>query len=290
MMNLMWSNLVYVYSVFYKSLTFLKYIQKCISKTNKFDLKLKYKSNFQTKLEFKSLYMLDSSNSIQPSFSGVNTITYKSQNKMFRLFKVFLQLNLYTNTHVYKTHMTWKSFFITNSSSGIHIININKIYSKWKEFYYLILNLFYFNIHILFFGTSFFKKELSSFNWKLAPQISSLWRYIQPLFFYKSNKIINYSDFLFRKLKLLNFNIALLLDVTYHNKTIYYLHKVPFYTIGIVPINESYHTVNFAIPTASNNIFAQLFFIKFITKTKKITKNIEYNNLKNLWLDFYKFL
>ena len=95
-----------VYSVFYKSLTFLKYIQKCISKTNKFDLKLKYKSNFQTKLEFKSLYMLDSSNSIQPSFSGVNTITYKSQNKMFRLFKVFLQLNLYTNTHVYKTHMT----------------------------------------------------------------------------------------------------------------------------------------------------------------------------------------
>lgn len=285
LLNLLWQNLLI--NPLFKS---IQLIQKFCLNNTKLKLTSLQKTNFTTQIEFKSLYLFNPKNQPNKFHTTLKPVINTNQNQMFKLFKTFLQVNLFTSTHIFKTHTTWKSLFLSNTDSIINIISINKVFTKWKEFYYLMLNLFYFNIQILFFGTSFFKKELLAFNWKVSTQINYLWRYIQPLLYFKSNKIINYGDFLFRKLKLSNFNIALILDTTYHNKTIYYLHKVPFYTIGLVPINCSYYTVNFAIPTSSDNLFTQLFFIKFLVKTKKITKNIEYSNLKNLWLDFYKFI
>jgi hypothetical protein len=91
-------------------------------------------------------------------------------------------------------------------------------------------------------------------------------------------------------LKLRNFNIALVVDVLYHNKTVYYLHRNSFYTIGLVPVNYSSHLVNFAVPTSTENLQTQLFFIRFFIQIKKISRIYKYNQVLSYWLGLYKYI
>ena len=41
--------------------------------------------------------------------------------------------------------------------------------------------------------------------------------------------------------------------------------------------------VNFAIPITNNSIINHLVFFKFLLKIKRISKKLEYENVKTLW-------
>lgn len=69
------------------------------------------------------------------------------------------------------------------------------------------------------------------------------------------------------------------MDVPYHLKTIYYLHRSGFYTIAPVPINYDIALVDFAIPSSVNSIFGQLFFIRFLLQTRRTARRYEYEQL-----------
>ena len=98
---------------------------------------------------------------------------------------------------------------------------------------------------------------------------------------FKPLKIFNAGEYIFNRLKLSGFNIAFIVDVLYHNKTIYYLHRHNFYTIGVVPITYNLNTVNFAIPTATESLFTQLFFVRFFIKVRKSTRTLRYKQFKS---------
>ena len=90
---------------------------------------------------------------------------------------------------------------------------------------------------------------------------------------------------MFSQLHLTGLRIALIFDVPYHEKTLYYLHRSGFYTIGPVPINYDKNLVDFPVPAGVDSVFTQMFFIRFILQMKSVAVREEYNNAKVLSTD-----
>ena len=86
----------------------------------------------------------------------------------------------------------------------------------------------------------------------------------------------------FEKLKEFDYHLSLILDVSYHNKTIYYLRRAKFYVIGIVPSNFNIKSVDFALPIINDSLTNQLFFIRLILLIKKNIKTYHFKQLKSV--------
>ena len=78
--------------------------------------------------------------------------------------------------------------------------------------------------------------------------------------------------------------LGLVIDVLYHSKTIYYLRRTGFYTLGLVPINYNANTLDFAIPVSSDSLLSQVFLIRFLSIIKQATLQVRYDKIKRLWL------
>jgi hypothetical protein len=126
-------------------------------------------------------------------------------------------------------------------------------------------------------------------NWNTNNALKKIWRYIIPFFSLKPSKIFNYGWWIFLKLKYKNYNIACVVDLFYHRKTIHYLDRAGFYTIGLVPSNYNPLIVDFPILASSDNFFTQLFFLNYIIKIKQNISQLQYNNIKLLWKKFLNF-
>jgi len=150
--------------------------------------------------------------------------------------------------------------------------------------YYLFFNLFFYKIDILAFGSSFFKTELLALNWQSMNKFKFMWRYTRPILTLKSNKITIYGDFIFNRLSLLGMRFGLVVDVLYHSKTIYYLRRAGFYTVGLVPVNHNANTLDFAIPASSDSLLTQVFLLRFLTTIKQNTATTRYHNTRGIWL------
>ena len=207
-----------------------------------------------------------------------------SEVKMFKMFKTFIKLNSNSAHNITIPHFSFKSFYMGHRRGGLTILNARKLFTRWKDIYHLLFNLFFYKLDMLIFGSSFFKSEILALNWQNMEKFKFMWRYTRPFLTLKSNKITTYGDFVFSRIGSLGFRLSLLIDILYHNKTIYYLHRAGFYTIGLVPVNYNMNSVNFAIPTSSDSLMAQIFFIRFTTLVKQSTLTNRYDKLKQLWL------
>jgi len=203
--------------------------------------------------------------------------------RFIHTFKIFLQFSSGTTNKTFPLHPSWFVNFIRYKGAAVYYINIYKFFEQWKRMYYLLFNLFYYKVRILYFGNVFFRKEIIALNWTSNTFIKHLWRYVVPFFTVKPIKIFNYGWLIFHKLKLSGFNVSIVCDVLYHNKTIHYLNTESFYTVGLVPTIYKRDTVNVAIPASTDNIFSQLFFMKFLTTIRKSAEESRYNYLRNLW-------
>ena len=248
------------------------------------------------KHEFKSLYNFDFKESIkslnikpQPDIINSHNLVDKKNNiRLLKLFQAFIKVNAFSKNTLFKVSTTFRSFYIDYDRGGISILNMSKFFKVWKDAYYLIFNLSYYRFDTLTFGSILFKKEILAFNWKTISNFSYLWKYTKPILLFKPNRITDDMDFVFEQLKVRGLNIAVVVDVAYHNKTIHYLKQSNFYSIGLVPVNHSITTLDFSIPTNSDNLFMQLFFFRFLLSIQKHSKNFRYNELKNLLYSFYK--
>jgi hypothetical protein len=241
-------------------------------------------------IKFKSLYQLKLTNKIRTLTKTRTNLLFRESHthtKMISVLRVFLNTNTFTNTTLLRMHHSWVSYYFGVGFGYGCVICIRKFFMRWKKTYYLIFNLFYYRIHLLVFGTSFFKKELLALNWSVNVKLLHIWRYVAPFFYFKPSRIFDDANYIFHKLKLLGLNIALVIDVAYHHKTLYYLNNVSFYTIGVVPLNLNMYSVNFAVPTSSESLFTQLFFIRFFFSVRKKAKHQHYLELKKTWFNFY---
>ena len=236
------------------------------------EFKLTYKNN----LVFKK--------SVNPNNTKpVIAVGGTEQLKLFKTFKSFLRVTSASNSTLMIPHFSFKHFYLGYRRGGLALLNVNKLFNRWKDTYYLTFNLFYYEIELLTFSTSFFRSEILSLNWQVMTKFKFMWRYTKPFLTSKPNKITTYGDFIFYRLNLLGLRVSLVVDVLYHSKTIYYLHRAGFYSIGLVPVNYNINTVNFAIPTASDSLFTQIFFIRFLAVTQQNSKTLKYKSQKSLW-------
>jgi hypothetical protein len=207
----------------------------------------------------------------------------------FQLFKPYLVLNTVFYTFRYKVHASFAFFFLRHVAGGTSVVSIRKLFIRWKDAYLLLFNLFYYKIDLLVFGTSVFKDELLGLNWDVFSRLKISWRYTRPFLFHRPNKIDRLGDWLFTRIRLFGINSAFILDVSYHKKTIHYLHRTGFYTIGAVPTTLHIKSVNFALPTSLDSGLTQSFFLRFTLVIKKQASGFFFTTVYTSWLNFLKF-
>ena len=198
-------------------------------------------------------------------------------------FYLFLKTAIKPIKNIYKIHSSVKNFFLSYEKLTTTIYSMTYLYSKWKNFYFLLYHLLYYKIPILTFGTTLLQREILALNFQWKQLILRYWFLIRPYFFVKKHTIVDYRKQVFSILKLNQFNIALVLDINYHKHTLYFLKKFNFFTLGAVPLTNNLFVVDFALPINSLNIYSQLFFIRLFINIKK---NILYNQFllyKKLW-------
>jgi hypothetical protein len=211
-------------------------------------------------------------------------LSYSLKKSLLHLFTSFVRINMSSYNELTIPHPTFRSFYLVHTKGGLTVITLSKLFQRWKNCYFLLYNLYYHNISVLTFSPSFFKKEVLALNWSFHKQFKFMWRYARPFLVHKPNKITNHGDFVFRNLRALGLSIGIVTDVLYHTKTIYYLKRTTFYSIGLVPTIYNAYTVDFALPTAYESMFTQIFFIRFLVRTKQDASAMKYNNLNNMWL------
>jgi hypothetical protein len=208
----------------------------------------------------------------------------------FKLFKPYLVLNTVFYTFRYEVHASFAFFFLRHVAGGTSVVSIRKLFVRWKDAYLLFFNLFFYKIDLLVFGTSVFKNELLGLNWDVFSRLRVSWRYTKPFLFHRPNKIDRLGDWLFARIRIFGINSAFVLDIFYHKKTIHYLHRAGFYTIGAVPTTSDIKSVNFALPTSLDSGLTQLFFLRFTLVVKKQASGFFFNKVYSSWLSFLKFL
>jgi len=203
-------------------------------------------------------------------------------------FALYMQINYTSNLSTVRTHTSAAKHYLHFTKQGLVIENIHKLFQKWKNTYHLLLNLFFYQIKVLTFGTSFFKTEVQSLNWSTSSKIKFIWRYTSVFIFYSPNKLTNAGIAVFNHLKLVGYNSAIVLDTNYHKYTLNYLTRLHYYTIGLIPSTTNHQLVDFAIPISVDSVFSQLFFIRLklnirrqaLTSTYSKRRSVPYINYK----------
>ena len=199
------------------------------------------------------------------------------------LFKAFLRANSTLGFSNFIPHTSQRLIFVKYYKKGVSFSSIHRFYASWSNTYNLLFNIIFYKIDIFTFGNSFFKNEILALNWNNKGLLNTFWRYMKPFLIYQSVKINDYGTYIFDKLKQFDYHLSLILDVAYHNKTIYYLRRSKFYVIGIVPSNYNIKSVDFALPIINDSLTNQLFFIRLILLIKKNVKTYHFKNLKSMW-------
>ena len=125
---------------------------------------------------------------------------------------------------------------------------------------------------------------MQSLNWLTSAKIKFIWRYSHAFIFFTPNKLTNVGGVLFGHLKLVGYSSAIILDTTYHKYTLDYLTKLHYFTIGLIPANYNYKTVDLAIPTSVDSIFAQLFFTRLLLNIKQQALSFSFKKLNDSFL------
>ena len=199
------------------------------------------------------------------------------------LFNVYSSLLTQSSTLNTRIHPSQKFFFLIEVRSNTRAYNLTKILTKWLDIYNLLLNLFYYQIPILIFGTPTFRRELVSLNWLLHTKIQDFWKYVPNSFFTSRNKVVKQEFLLFNYLNKKGYYMGFVFDILYHQNTVFLLKRNNFFTIGLTPVSMNLYTVDFALPITNDSVFMHLFFVRFIIYIKKISTSIHWENKKNMW-------
>lgn len=199
------------------------------------------------------------------------------------VFPIYVNISFYNYNHPSKIHPSFTYIYISTSLKKHLILNILKLLNVWVNLSLYLYNIYYYNLKPVFFGTVFLKKEIKSLNWIKLNNLKINFKYLNLLLPYIPFNVSNLSRNYFNLFYKLGITNSVILDIVHHKSTIVYFRKNSIFTLGIVPTTYNIKNVDLAIPTSSDNIFIQLFFLKFILKLLKDVENNKYNTNLKLW-------
>lgn len=193
------------------------------------------------------------------------------------LITSFLNVNTWLPTPTLKVHQSFTAIYFFNKQSNIGVFNLKKLFVTWNNILIFIQNIFNFNLRYTFFSSSYFKYESLSLNWYKNNHLKNFWRFTNPFIFFLNNKTTLFNDIYFKRLKKKLINFSFVVDIYYHKRTLHYLKKYRYITLGPVPISSSLYTLDIVFPTSSNSVFSNLFFVRLLFRLNKLTS---YRNFK----------
>jgi hypothetical protein len=104
---------------------------------------------------------------LPPTYTkGINGANASSKHKPLasKIFKIYLNISLYTYTLNSKVHPSFLNLYIVNTTKGSKVVNVSKFFTTWLSVCCYIYNVYFYNLKPILFGTVFFKKEICSLN------------------------------------------------------------------------------------------------------------------------------
>ena len=253
-----------------------------------FSSKTYYSSNKTLHKNTKSLLVL-------PHYllTNQNLETQKAQNtsnlkKYKSLFLLFTNINTSLVNRVLAPHFSFVSLYQYNRQSNVGYFNFRKVFNVWLTLINFLVNFFFYKITFLSFTSSYFKYENLSLNWSMNKTVRNLWKYSNPFLFFLSNKTTLENEAYFDLVKKKGFNASILIDIYYHKRTLHYLNKYKFITIGPVPMSSNFYSLTMSFPVASNSVFSNLFFIRLLFKFQKFAANSDFINYSIKHSNYHK--
>ena len=174
-------------------------------------------------------------------------------------------------------------FFFKNSKGSSYVINLNKVMSRWIDFFNLSLNMYLFHLNPLVYSSPFFKAETLALNWNLNIWDVRSWKYTYPHFIFKTNYFSQTTKFFYNKLAELDYDLFVVTDCLYHFKNLYFFKKNYFYTIGLITLNINPWVVSYPIIASSNSYLNQIFFLQALVYSQKRSFLLQFFFFKKIW-------
>ena len=224
------------------------------------------------------------SNNIDTSFIITDykkSITCNSLNLVS--FKTFISLGSTTTSGLLKVHPSNNQLFLKNSSGSGSFTSLRHLFNVYNQFNSLLFNVLYFNIKLLSFGNSVFRQEISSINWGYISYYYSMFKLNNLSIFYQPNKLNDKFPKIFKFFRMNGFHTSVVYDPNYHKRTIYYLHRLSFFSIGVTPANMPRYILNVSLPTLNDTLLAHLFMMRLFIKTRKQVDSTLFKASHSLW-------
>lgn len=222
-------------------------------------------------------------------YSTKNTLPtnlYYNGNYELTLFKYYIKYNLLGSPNKFSLDASWKNYYVSHIGESVSYISLRKVFRVWSSTYQLLFNIFFYNIKTVTFGNIFFKNEVNSLNWYLFNPDTAIFRYVYPFLTNRITRIFNAGWKVFHLLRQSGFNISFIIDLVFHKKTIYYLRRLSFTTIGLVPSNYNLLYLDCPILTTSDSFLNQLLFIRFLISCGRNAEFYRYTRFLGLWKSF----
>jgi hypothetical protein len=231
------------------------------------------------KLSFKSLFRLKHilNTNTMPSIKG-DLILSKSNLILNRdIFNTLIKINGWSTNEKLLIHHSFRNYYHF-TSSNLSFVNLSKIFILWNNILLFITNVFFFRIDYLVFSNTYFKYETLALNWSTTKYFRYIWKYSTFFIFFLNNKTTFSTESFFRSLISNNLRLSFVVDLHYHRKSLFYLNKFKFISVGPVPLSSNLYILSLALPVSSNSTFSNLFFFRFLLKIKKFNSNYLYKS------------
>lgn len=210
-------------------------------------------------------------------------ISIKSFNNLIEVLKLnYYLLLINSNWHLI---LNLNSVFSSIRSSLITVSSTNGskqygIYSPiflwkfWNNFFFLIINISFYNVQVLSFSKIYFKKLVDSSNWLMWSLSFFFWKMINKNFFFKySNKNKKTLDF-FRNFKSWYSGLTFILDINFHFSIIQIFNKYNIFNFALIDVNHEPWLVWYPIPCRASDITLQYIFIVLTFKIRLLGLNL----------------
>lgn len=203
--------------------------------------------------------------------------------RTFASFKTFVSVGSTTVSGLLSVHPSNRQLFLKTSSGSGNFISLRLLFQVYKTFNSLLFSVLYYNIKLLSFGNSVFRQDISAINWSYISYYSSIFKFNNLSIFFQPNKLNDKFPKAFKFLKMNGFHTSVVYDSNYHKRTIYYLQRLSFFSIGIIPANMPKYTLNVSLPTLNDTLLMHLYMLRLFVKTKQKSDNKSFKSLYSLW-------
>lgn len=236
----------------------------------------------------KFITVKDSSNFISKNLSTKAFISDHATNDLLSSralasFKTFISLGSTTSSGLLTVHPTNRQLFLKTSSGSGSFTSLKMLFLTYKNFNTLLFNVIHYDIKLLSFGSSVFRQEISAINWNYLSYYSSVFKFNNLSIFFQPNKLSDRFPKIFKFLKINGFHTAVVYDCNYHKRTVYYLQRLSFFSIGIIPANMPKYVLNVSLPTLNDNLLMHLYALRLFVRIKQKSNKLSHSGLQSLW-------